>query len=192
MIKFIGVTISKKKYYQINQYIQSDRLRVVDKDGGQVGVYSKSEALKLALDKKLDLVIVAPQAKPPVAKLVDFSNFRYLQKKKDQSSRKKSKGVELKEIRVTPFIADNDLQTRIKKSREFLTSGDRVRINVKFVGRQITRKEFGQEVLDRVISELSDISAVDQPPKMQGRLLTATLKPTKKSRKILDTPVGQD
>lgn len=156
---------------------------MVDKDGGQVGVFTKQEALELAAKNQLDLVIVSPAAKPPVAKIIDFSNFRYLQKKKDQSSKKKNKSVELKEIRLTPFIAANDLNNRVKKARDFLTEGDRVKINVKFVGRQITRKEFGQEVLDQVTEMLQDVSTIDQPPKMQGKLLSMTLKPVSKNKK---------
>lgn len=146
---------------------------------------SKQKALELAKEQKLDLVLVAPGAKPPVAKIVDFANFKYQQKKKDQSGRKKS-GSELKEIRLTPFIAANDLQNRIKKARDFLIDGDRVKINVKFIGRQITRKEFGQEVIDKVTAKLGDISTVDQPAKMQGRMMSMTIKPTKKAKQIKD------
>ena len=149
----------------------------------QAGVFSKEEAIKLAQKSQLDIVVVAPNAKPPVAKILDFANFRYTQKKRDQSSRKRSKSVEIKEIRMTPFIAQNDLDMRTKKAREFLEEGDKVKINVKFVGRQITRKEFGQQLLDRVVETLQDISSIDQHSKMQGRLMTLTLKPIKKSKK---------
>jgi translation initiation factor IF-3 len=115
-----------------------------------------------------------------VAKIIDFANFKYQQKKKDQSGKKG--GSELKEIRLTPFIAENDLNNRVKKARDFLAEGDRVKINVKFIGRQITRKEFGQEVIDRVAEKLGDISTIDQPAKMQGRIMSMTLKPTKKPK----------
>lgn len=169
----------KKKYYQTNQYIKAETLRVVDTKAAQLGVMSTKEALKLAAEKKLDLVLVGPNAKPPVAKLINFSNFKYQQQKKEQSSNKKAKSSEIKELRITPFIAPNDLNTRLKKAREFLEDGDRVRINVKFVGRQITRKEFGHEVLENITEELKEISNVDQKPKMQGRIMTMTLKPNK-------------
>jgi translation initiation factor IF-3 len=141
---------------------------------------SKSEALKLAQDQHIDVVLVAPEAKPPVAKLISFSNYKYQQKKKDQAGRKKAKAVELKELRLTPFIAENDLNTRLEKAREFLTEGDRVKITVKFVGRQITKKEFGFQVLNKVTAALADVSAVDQAPKIMGKMLSLTLKPTKK------------
>lgn len=153
-------------------------LRVVDNKATQIGVMSKAEALKLAEKQGLDLVLVGPNAKPPVAKLVSFSNFKYQQQKKTQASKKKSKGSEIKEVRLTPFIAPNDLNTRLKKVKEFLEEGDRVKINVKFVGRQITRKEFGHEVLERVADEVSQMAKVEQKPKMQGRIMTMTLKPT--------------
>ncbi len=156
---------------------------MVEKDGTQVGVLTKEEAIQRAKQKNLDVVVVAPNAKPPVAKIIDFANFKYQQKKKNQSGKKKSKGVELKEIRLTPFIAANDLSTRVKKAQEFLEDGDRVKVNVKFVGRQITRKEFGYEVLDKVTEQLGETAVVDQPAKMQGKILTLTLKPGKKTKK---------
>lgn len=152
---------------------------MVDNQAQQLGVMSKSEALHIATERKLDLVLVGPNAKPPVAKLISFSNFKYQQQKKEQSSKKKSKASEIKELRITPFIAPNDLNTRLKKAREFLEEGDRVKINVKFVGRQITRKEFGHEVLEKIADQLTDISNIDQKPKMQGRIMTMTLKPSK-------------
>jgi len=126
--------------------------------------------------------MVAPGAKPPVAKLINFANFKYQQKKKDKLWRAKAKGIELKEVRLTPFIAENDLNNRVKKITAFLEDGDRVKINVKFVGRQITRKEFGQELARKVIDRLGSISNIDQEPKFQGKVLTFTLKPTGKSK----------
>lgn len=152
---------------------------MVDSAANQLGVMSKAEALKLATDQKLDLVLVGPNAKPPVVKLINFSNFKYQQQKKDQTSKKRAKSGEIKEIRLTPFIAPNDLQTRLKKAKEFLEEGDRVKINVKFVGRQITRKEFGHEVLEKVAAELATHGTIDQKPKMQGKLMIMTIKPLK-------------
>lgn len=127
--------------------------------------------------------MVAPGAKPPVAKLINFANFKYQQKKKDKLGRAKAKGIELKEVRLTPFIAENDLNNRVKKITAFLEDGDRVKINVKFVGRQITRKEFGENLVAKVIDSLKDIAVVDQEPKFQGKILSATLKPLGKQKK---------
>lgn len=127
--------------------------------------------------------MVAPSAKPPVAKIVDFSNFKYQIKKRDQTSKKKSKAGDTKELRMTPFIAENDLNTRIKKVKEFLADGDRVKINVKFVGRQITRKEFGHELVDRITTALTGAGSIDQPAKMMGKMLTVVYKPVPKNKK---------
>jgi len=153
---------------------------VVDAKAEQLGIMTKEAALALAREKGLDLVLVSPGAKPPVAKLVNFSNFKYQQKKK-QKGGGGTKSSELKELRLTPFIAENDLQTRIKKAKEFLGDGDRVKVNIKFVGRQITRKEFGDEVADKVVTGLTGFGIVDQQPKMQGKILSFTLKPAPKS-----------
>lgn len=144
---------------------------------------TKQAALDLARERGLDLVLVAPGANPPVAKLINFANFKYQQQKKDKAGRSRTKSSELKEVRLTPFIAENDLSNRIKKIREFLEDGDRVKINVKFVGRQITRKEFGEGIANQVIERLKDISIVDSEPKFQGKVLSATLKPIGKQKK---------
>ena len=149
----------------------------MDSDEGQIGVLSKNEALRLAKEKGKDLVLVAPTAKPPVAKILNFSNFKYQQKKKQKSG--KTSKSETKELRFTPFIGEHDKQTRIKKGRAFLEDGDRLKINVKFVGRQMTRKEFGRELLEQVAEDLSEVGKIDTPPKMQGRIMTMTLKPVK-------------
>jgi translation initiation factor IF-3 len=179
-MSFLSGDQISKKFNQINQFIKAETLRLIDREGKQLGVMSKSEALKLAIEQKLDVVLVSPEAKPPVAKLISFSNFKYQQQKKDQAGRKKAKSTELKEIRLTPFIAENDLKNRIDKAKDFLNEGDRVKITVKFVGRQITRKEFGFQVLDKVTQNLAEFSQVDQPAKMMGKILMLTLKPNKK------------
>lgn len=153
---------------------------MVDKDGSQVGVVTKEQAIDMAKAAGVDLVVVASAAKPPVAKLINFATFKYQQKKKDQSG-KKSK-VEVKELRLTPFIAENDFATRIKKAKEFLEDGHRVKVTVKFVGRQITRREFGDQILERVKQVLADVAAVDQEPKLQGKMLSMSIKPIKKSK----------
>lgn len=140
----------------------------------------------MARQKGLDLVLVSPGANPPVAKLINFANFKYQQQKKDKAGRSRTKASELKEVRLTPFIAENDLNNRIKKIREFLEDGDRVKINVKFVGRQITRKEFGEDIAKEVIERLKDVALVDSEPKFQGKVLSATLKPIGKQKKKED------
>jgi len=143
------------------------------------------EALFKARQQSLDLVEVAEKAQPPVVKIIDFKKFKYQEDKKTQAGKKKGKSQEVKEFRFTPFIAQNDFEIRVKRARKELTSLNKVKLTVKFVGRQITRKEFGQELLQKAIKELGDISKVEIQPKWQGRMLTTTLKPVlvKKSNK---------
>jgi translation initiation factor IF-3 len=135
------------------------------------------KAVDQAQQKGLDLVLVAPNAKPPVAKIVDFAKFKYQQKQKHKSGKKKTKNVDIKEIRFTPFIAEGDFNFRIKKAREFLEDGNKVKLNVKFVGRQITRKQFGQDLLNKAIEQLSDLATIEREPNFQGKILSTQLQP---------------
>jgi len=135
------------------------------------------EALFKARQKRLDLVEVAENAKPPVVKIIDFKKFKYQQSKKEQASKKKSKSQETKQFRLTPFIAKGDFETRIKRAKEELKDGNKVKLAVRFVGRQITRKEFGKQLIDKAIKKLASVSKVEQPPKWQGRMLVTLLKP---------------
>jgi len=147
----------------------------VDEEAGQIGVMSKMEALNLAHEKEADLILVAPNANPPVAKIIIFAKFKYQQQQKEASGRKKAKAVDIKEIRFTPFIAEGDYNQRIKRVRQFLEDGDKVRLTVKFVGRQITRKDFGDKLLNKAVSELSDIATVEFPHRLMGKLLYTQL-----------------
>lgn len=153
---------------------------IIDGDGTQVGVLSKDDALALARKQDLDLVLVADKSTPPVAKILDFSKFKYELKQKQRTGLKKTKSVDIKEIRFTPFIAQGDFEVRIKKAREFLEDGNKVKLNVKFVGRQITRKEFGETLLERAFGELSDIATMEREPALQGKVLWTQLQPKKK------------
>ena len=170
------------KFYQINQYIRADKLRVVDANSKQIDVLSREEALEMAKTKELDLVEIAPKAKPPVAKIIDFKKFKYLEAKKERDAKSKSGKVELKEVRFTPFIAQGDFDSRITRIREFFQGGDRVKIVVKFTGRQITRTDFGRQVLDRIVTELEEECKPDGQAKLQGKQLFLILNPVKKSK----------
>ena len=170
-----------KKFYQVNQYIKAPKLRVVDENATQIGVLTKEKALALAKEKGLDLVEVAAKTDPPVAKIVDFAKFKYQQKQKNAGSAKKSRGVDIKEIRFTPFIAENDYNIRIKRATQFLEDGDKVRLVVKFVGRQITRKEFGKDLMKKATKALGEVATVEREPSFRGKLLIATLNPIKKT-----------
>lgn len=144
---------------------------------------SKQKALELARKEGLDLVEVAAKVHPPVAKIVNFTKFKYRERQKHLTGRRKSKAQDLKEVRFTPFIAENDFNIRVKKAREFLEEGDKVALVVKFVGRQITRKEFGYELIKKAYNKLQDLATMEREPSLKGKLLTTTLAPTKKKRK---------
>jgi len=171
-----------KIFYRINHYIKADKLRVVDETAAQIGILTKDEALARAQQAGLDLVEVAPNANPPVAKIIDFAKFKYQLKQKTQISKKGSRAQDIKEIRLTPFIAENDFNVRINKAAGFLTQGDKVRLVVKFVGRQITRREFGDKLLAKATDKLSELATVESHPNLRGKLLMTILTPSKKTK----------
>lgn len=170
------------KFYQTNQYIRAKILRVVDETGKQIGVISLEEALSIARERGLDLVEIAPMAKPPVAKIIDFKKFKYLEAKKEREGNKKSSKTDLKEIRFTPFIAQGDFDSRIEKITDILGDGDRVKVVVKFVGRQITRVDFGHNLIKRITDELSGIAIADGVAKLQGKQLFLILNSDRKTK----------
>ena len=150
---------------------------VIGPNGEQLGVKSKQEALEIAQKRELDLVLVAPNAKPPVCRIMDYGKYRYEQQKKEKEARKKQKVINLKEVRFTPGIGDHDFNTKLRNARKFIEKGDKVKASVRFRGRAITHKELGQEVLDRLAKEVEDIAAVESRPKMEGRNMFMMLTP---------------
>lgn len=181
----------QEKRYRINGRIFASQLRVLDVEGKQIGVLTKEEALKLAEEQGLDLVEIAAQAKPPVAKIIDYNKFLYQQSKKKQEEKKKAKTSETKEIRLGPFMSDNDLQVMIRRGREFLEDGDKIRLVVKFRGRQITRSDFGRQVIQKVVDSLNDVSKVDREAKFEGRQMVALLSPEKGKKKESEENQGE-
>jgi translation initiation factor IF-3 len=171
-------------HFRINNQIQAKEVRLLREDGSQVGVVSKEVALEQAKTAGVDAVEIAPMANPPVVKLIDYKKFQYQLAKREQAAKKSAKNVDLKEIRLTPFIAGNDFDTRINQGKKFLTEGNKVRVTVRFVGRQLGHKEFGDQVMQRAFTALSEISTVDQPPKWFGKQYIATLTPVKKSKNV--------
>ena len=167
------------KHYRINYQIISPTVRLLDEEGKQIGVVSKLQALQKAKEEGLDVVEIAPNAKPPVVKLIDFKKFKYQEAKRERESKKTQKNVGVKEIRLRPFIGAHDLETRFSKTREFLKGGNQVKINVLFKGREITRKEFGFDVLKKFIGKLENTKTVREPH-FEGRVLSATVAPGKK------------
>jgi translation initiation factor IF-3 len=169
-----------KVFYKINQYISAPEVRLIDEESKQIGIITIAEARAKSAETGLDLVEIAPKAKPPVVKLIEFAKFKYQESKKLKAEKRGIRGGELKEIQMTPFIGEQDFETRVKRSREFLTTGNKVRLNIKFQGRQIQRKEFGYQLVDKFTKELADISAPEGEPKLIGKQLVLTITPVKK------------
>ncbi|KRL83664.1 translation initiation factor IF-3 [Ligilactobacillus apodemi] len=161
----------------VNEGIRARELRLIADDGSQLGVKSKQEALKLAEQANLDLVLVAPKAKPPVAKIMDYGKYRFELQKKQREARKKQKVINVKEVRLSPTIDTNDFNTKVKNARKFLGKGDKVKVSIRFKGRAITHKEIGREVLDRFAAETDDVATVESKAKMDGRSMFLMLAP---------------
>lgn len=169
-----------QKFYKLNQYITASQLRIIGPDEKQIGVMTRDEAIFKARQMGMDLILVADQAKPPVAKITDFNKFKYQQVQKEKEGKKKTLKTDQKEIRFTPFIAQNDFLTRIEKIKSFLKDGHRVKLTVKFTGRQITRKDFGQEILKKAANQLTEFGTQACEPKLQGKLLWTIIAPIRK------------
>ena len=172
-----------RKFYRVNERISAPQLRVLGSDGKQIDVLGRLEALNLARNESLDLVEIAPMANPPVAKIIDYKKFLYQEEKKHREEKRKAKVSETKEVRLGPFMGENDLETMIRRAREFLEGGDKVRLVVYFSGRQITHPEFGHQTLDKALAMLSDISKVDRERRLEGRKLIILISPEKKGQK---------
>jgi translation initiation factor IF-3 len=169
-----------RKFYWINERIFASQLRVLDAEGKQVGVLSRFEALKQARELGVDLVEVAPMANPPVVRMIDFKKYLYQESKKKNEEKKRSKVSGTKEIRLGPFMNDHDLNTMIRRGTEFLEDNDKVRLIVKYMGRQIAHPEFGKDVMQKVISALASLSKLERDPHFEGKQLIAILSPERK------------
>lgn len=159
----------------INEQIRDREVRLIGKEGQQLGIMSARDAQKLADEAGLDLVKIAPQAKPPVCRIVDYGKFRYEQARKEKEAKKKQKIVEIKEIRLSPNIDTNDLNTKINAARKFLTKGDRVKVTLRFRGREMAHMNNSKHILDDFAQSLSDVSVIEKAPKIEGRSLTMFL-----------------
>ncbi|WP_313468217.1 translation initiation factor IF-3 [Carnobacterium sp.] len=169
------MTIAKDM--MVNDGIRARELRVIGSNGEQLGLKTKSEALAIAETANLDLVLVAPTAKPPVARIMDYGKFRFEQQKKEREARKHQKIVSLKEVRLSPTIDVNDFNTKLRNARKFLEKGDKVKASIRFKGRAITHKEIGKKVLDRLARETADIASIESAAKMDGRSMFMILAP---------------
>ncbi|AIQ16481.1 MULTISPECIES: translation initiation factor IF-3 [Paenibacillus] len=161
----------------INDEIRAKEVRLVGAEGEQIGIKPIREALQMAIDLNLDLVNVAPQAKPPVCRIMDYGKFRYETQKKEKEARKNQKIVDLKEVWFRANIEEHDYQTKFRNVIKFLGEGDKVKCSVRFRGREITHASIGQKILERVKTEVEDISVVERQPKLEGRSMIMILAP---------------
>lgn len=169
------------KYYRINQYIQAQQVRVIDEAGKQIDVMPIFNAIQKARELGLDLVEIAPTAKPPVCKIIDFKKFKYLEDKKERGERKgQKKGGELKEVLFKPFISQNDSSYRIKRVKEFIEEGNKVKIRVKFSGRELGKKDFGYKLINQIADDLAGIATKDAETKFAGKEIFVIFSPVKK------------
>ena len=171
------------KYWRVNEAIRAPKVRVIGANGKQLGVLTNFEAQKAAKKAELDLVEIAAKADPPVVKIVDFGKFKYSEEKKTRKNWKKTKALDVKEIRFSPFIADGDYKTRMARVKSFFKDGHKVRAVVKFKGRQMGSKTFGYNLLKKIITDLDQNVSVDMEPKFLGRHLVMVISPTKKGSK---------
>lgn len=166
-----------KEQHLVNEAIRAREVRLIGPTGDQLGIKALREALQLAQEQNLDLVNVAPQAKPPVCRILDYGKYRYEQSKREKEARKKQKVIKVKEVRVSPSIEENDVKTKVGNVRKFLKNGDKVKLSIRFRGREITHKELGRRILERMATEVSGDSEVERQPKLEGKQMIMILSP---------------
>ena len=159
----------------INEQIRDKEVRLIGENGEQLGIMSAKDAYKMARDAELDLVKIAPAAKPPVCKIIDYGKYKYEMIRKEKEAKKKQKTIEVKEVRLSPNIDTNDLKTKVNAARKFLSKGDRVKVTLRFRGREMAHMSSSRHVLDDFADLLSDIATVEKAPKVEGRSMTMFL-----------------
>ncbi len=159
----------------INEQIRDKEVRVIGEDGEQIGIMSPKDALKIAREANLDLVKIAPTAKPPVCRIIDYGKYKYEQTRREKEARKKQKVIEVKEIRLSPNIDTNDLNTKVNQARKFIAGGNKVKVSVRFRGREMSHTSVGKSILDDFAQQLSDVAMIDKQAKMEGRSLVMFL-----------------
>lgn len=165
---------------RVNREIRALKVRVISSTGEQLGIMSPREALMKAEQEGLDLVEIAPNASPPVCKIIDYGKFRYDQTKREKESKKASHQVKVKEVKFKPNINEHDLMTKLRHAKDFLSKGNKVKVTCMFRGREMTHPEIGERLVQKVIDELEEVAIVEAPMKRFGRFLTAVLAPSKK------------
>ena len=159
----------------INEQIRDREVRLIGVNGEQLGIMPTREAMKLAEEAELDLVKIAPTAKPPVCKIIDYGEYRYELARKEKEAKKKQKVVEVKEIRMSPNIESNDLQTKMNAAKKFLTKGNKVKVTLRFRGREMTHMQSSKHILDDFAESLADVAIIEKAPKVEGRSISMVL-----------------
>lgn len=159
----------------LNEQIRDKEVRLIGENGEQLGIMSSRDALKLAKEAELDLVKIAPNAQPPVCKIIDYGKYRYEQARREKEAKKKQKVIEIKEVRLSPNIDENDLNTKINAARKFIQKGDRVKVTLRFRGREMSHMAQSKHILDEFAEKLADVAVVEKPAKVEGRSLTLIL-----------------
>lgn len=163
-----------------NKRIRVPEVRLIGADGSQMGVYATYEALRLAEQEGLDLVEISPQARPPVCKIMDYGKYKYEQSKKRHEAKKHQVVVKTKEIKMRPATDEHDLQTKMKHIKRFLEEGNKVKVTVRFRGREMAHRDQGRERLNRIVEEIGELGQMDQMPKLEGRMMSMIIAPGKK------------
>ncbi|MDE5777356.1 MAG: translation initiation factor IF-3 [Lachnospiraceae bacterium] len=153
----------------INEQIRDREIRLIGSEGEQLGIMSAKDAMKLAREAELDLVKIAPNAKPPVCKIIDYGKYRYELARKEKEAKKKQKNIDVKEVRLSPNIDTNDLNTKVNQARKFLQKGDKVKVTLRFRGRELAHVNHSKVILDDFAQKLSDVAAIDKPAKFEGK-----------------------
>ena len=163
--------------HQINEEIRDKEVRLIDSDGSQMGIVSIQQAMETAMQRGLDLVKIAPKAEPPVCRVMDYGKFRFEQAKKEKEARKNQHVIEIKEIRMSPSIGDNDFLTKLKNGQKFLQEGDRLKVTIRFRGREMAHTNIGEQLLKDFAAKCSDVATMDKNPKLEGRNMSMFLSP---------------
>lgn len=176
-------SISKEKEIQVNHEIKAKEVRVIDSNGRQIGIMPLKEALRHAQEAQLDLVKIVPNAKPPVCKIMDYGKFKYEQSKREKEARKNQRIINIKEIRMNPNIEEHDFQVRVRNAQRFLKDGDKVKVTIKFRGREITHTKLGEELLRKMADSVEEFGFIEKQPVIEGRNMVMVLSPKQNKAK---------
>jgi len=171
------VLVISNAEHRINEDIRAAQVRLIDAEGGQLGIVPIADALRMAEEKELDLVEIAPNAEPPVCRMMDYGKFRFEQSKREKEARRRQHVVEIKEIRLSPGIDTHDFEFKVRNARKFIQDGDKVKVSVRFRGREMTHTSLGEKLLLKFCEQCEDVAATEKAPKLEGRYMFMFLAP---------------